>query len=423
MTSSNGPTPGAGTLAGLKVVEFAHVIAGPLAGTLLADLGADVVHVDEPVGGDPGRKMGPPKDDVYLWWKVSARNKRSVTLDLRSEEGQDVARQLVRWADVVITNFRVGTLERWGLDWEAVHAENPGVIYLQVTGFGARSSLANAPGFGKVGEARSGVVYVTGFADGPPVHTGFSHADTVTALMGAYAITAALHRRATDPEWDGEWIDLALFESLYRLIEWQVIFYDQLGTTPERNGNQLAVAPAAVINTYRTKDDVWLTVTSGTPRSVRNVAALVGVEPERVATVELQRANAALLDERLGAWIAERSADECLARMVELEVTASQIFSVEDIVKDPTYAELGDVITVEDPELGPVRMQGVIPRMTNHPGTVWRTGPTLGQDNRAVYQGFLGMDDDAYDALVAGGVIAPPAEPAPTDSPAIATAD
>lgn len=232
-----------------------------------------------------------------------------------------------------------------------------------------------------------------------------------------------MHRRDTDPEFDGEWIDLALFESLYRLIEWQVIFYDQLGTTPERNGNQLAVAPAAVINTYRTKDDVWLTVTSGTPRSVRNVAALVGVEPERVATVELQRANAALLDERLGAWIAERSADECLARMVELEVTASQIFSVEDIVKDPTYAELGDVITVEDPELGPVRMQGVIPRMTNHPGTVWRTGPTLGQDNRAVYQGFLGMDDDAYDALVAGGVIAPPAEPAPTDSPAIATAD
>ncbi len=419
MTEQNGTTAGArtGTLAGLKVVEFAHVIAGPLAGTLLADLGAEVVHVDDPVNGDPGRKMGPPKDDVYLWWKVSARNKRSVTLDLRSAEGQEVARKLVRWADVVITNFRVKTLERWGLHWEGVHAENPEVIYLQVTGFGAKSSLANSPGFGKVGEARSGVVYVTGFADGPPVHTGFSHADTVTALMGAYAITAALHRKHTDPEWDGEWIDLALFESLYRLMEWQVIFYDQLGTVPERNGNQLAVAPAAVINTFKTADGHWITVTSGTPRSVRNVAGLLGVPPEKVATVELQREHSELLDTKLGEWVAARSIDECLERMDELEVTASRIFNVEDILKDETYQELGDVITVEDSQLGPVRMQGVIPRMTNHPGEVWRTGPGLGEDNELVYQDYLGIEPEEFARLAAAAVIAAPATvPAPAET-------
>jgi crotonobetainyl-CoA:carnitine CoA-transferase CaiB-like acyl-CoA transferase len=396
-------------LAGLKVVEFAHVIAGPLAGTLLADLGADVVHVDDPAQGDPGRKMGPPKGDTYLWWKVAARNKRSVTIDLRTPDGQDLARSLVRWADVVITNFRVKTLERWGLDWEGVHAANPKAIYLQVTGFGARTTLRNTPGFGKVGEARSGVVYVTGFPDGPPVHTGFSHADTVTALMGAYAITAALHRRDTDPEFDGEWIDLALFETLFRLIEWQVIFYDQLGQVPERAGNQLAVSPAAVINTYQSADGHWLTVTSGTPRSVHNVAALVGVPHGDVATVELQAANKDRLDRLLREWIGTRTATEALAEMETLEVVASRIFSIADIVADPTYAELGDIITVDDADLGSVRMQGVIPRLTNHPGRVWRTGPGLGEDNEIVFGDYLGIDAVELQRLRDIGAIAVPA--------------
>ena len=407
------------TLAGLKVVEFAHVIAGPLAGTLLADLGAEVVHVDDPTHGDPGRKMGPPKGDVYLWWKVAARNKRSVTIDLRTPDGQELARRLVGWADVVITNFRVKTLEAWGLDWDTIHRENPKAIVLQVTGFGAKTTASNTPGFGKVGEARSGVVYVTGFPDGPPIHTGFSHADTVTALMGAFAITAALHRRNTDPGFDGEWIDLALFESLYRLIEWQVIFYDQLGTIPERAGNQLAVSPAAVINTYKSADGQWLTVTSGTPRSVQNVAALVGIPLEEVATVELQTANKARLDALLGQWISARPADECLREMEKLEVVASPIFSVEDIVNDATYQELGDIITVDDDELGPVRMQGVIPRMLNHPGQVWRTGPGLGEDNGVVYKGYLGIDDDEFQRLIDDGVIAT-AEPK-TDGEVLAT--
>ena len=392
-------------LSGLNVVEFAHVIAGPLAGTLLADLGADVVHVDDPVHGDPGRKMGPPKDDVYLWWKVSARNKRSLTLDLRTNEGQAVAYDLVRWADVVITNFRVDTLQRWGLDWEAVHALNPKVVYLQVTGFGASSSQRNLPGFGKVGEARSGVVYITGEADGPPMHTGFSHADSVTALMGAFAVTAALHRRAGDPAFDGEWIDLALFESLYRLIEWQVILFDQLGVVPERNGNQMAVAPAAVVNSYLSKDGRWLTVTSGTPRSVRNVASLVGLPAEDVATVELQVANRERLDALLKEWIRRRTAEEAIEAMNALEVTASPIFSVADIMADPTYRELGQIISIDDPELGPVRMQGVVPRLHNHPGHVWRTGPRLGEDNHGVLSDLLGFSDDRIRELEVLGVV------------------
>ncbi|WP_153506028.1 CaiB/BaiF CoA transferase family protein [Cumulibacter manganitolerans] len=392
-------------LAGLKVVEFAHVIAGPLAGTLLADFGADVVHVEPPGAGDTGRKIGPHKDGVYLWWKVSARNKRSLVLDLRQEAGREVARELIEWADVVITNLRSATLDEWGLDWETAHRINPKVIYLQITGFGAQTSLRNAPGFGKVGEARSGVVNITGFEDGPPVHTGFSHADTVTALMAAYGVLAAAYRKAHDPDFNGEWIDLALFESLYRLIEWQVIVYDQLGEIPQRSGNRLAVSPAAVVNTYLTADDEWITVTSATVRSVHNVVKLLGLPIDDFRTVEQQRDGADLLDGQLATWAKERSTDDALKAMFEAEVVASRIFDVEDIVNDPIYAEREDIITIPDEQLGPVRMQGVIPKLHRHGGSVWRTGPALGEDNDMVLSEWLGMDADRISALKEGEVI------------------
>lgn len=393
-----------GAFSGLKVVEFAHVIAGPLAGTLLADLGADVVHVEDPKNGDPSRRMGPTKDGTYLWWKVSARNKRSVTLDLRSEQGQDLARRLAQWADVVITNFRIGTLEKWRLDWRSLREINPKLVMLQVTGHGANTTARNDPGFGKVGEAMSGVVNITGFPDGPPVHTGFSHADTVTALMGAFAISAALTNRA-DPEFAGEYIDLALFESLYRLIEWQVVVYDQLGVVPERAGNQLAVAPGAVINTYLTADNQWVTVTSGTPRSVQNVAALLGYPAEDYATVEAQLTRRRELDDGLREWIAHQPLERCLAEMRAREVVASRIYTVADIVADPSYRERQDIITITDPDLGPVRMQNVVPKFSSNPGQVWRTGPALGQDNELVYQEYLGLSTAEYAQLSKDGTI------------------
>lgn len=391
-------------LDGVKIVEFAHVIAGPLAGTLMADLGADVVHVEDPRMGDPGRTQGPAKDGTHLWWKVSARNKRSVTLNLRSDDGQAIAHELVAWADVVIVNIRYDTLVRWGLDWDSVHRLNPRAVMLQITGNGATTAARNEPGFGKVGEARSGVVHVTGFADGPPVHTGFSHADTVTALMGAFAISAALVRR-NEPDFEGEWIDLALFESLFRLVEWQVIYHDQLGQVPMRAGNQLAVAPGAVINTYLTADGVWITVTSGTPRSVSNIAELLGEPTDEYRTVADQLARKDRLDFVLHEWVGQRNADECLARMAELEVVASRIYNAADIASDPIYAEREDIISVPDADLGQVRMQAVVPKMHQNPGAVWRTGPALGEDNELVYGKWLGKSQDEVDCLRAAGVI------------------
>lgn len=391
-------------LAGVRVVEFAHVIAGPLAGTLMADLGADVVHVEDPKHGDPGRQQGPAKDGIHLWWKVSARNKRSVTLDLRTEAGQQLAHELVLWADVVITNMRVDTLRKWGLDWLSVHDLNPRAVMLQITGNGATSSAYNEPGFGKVGEARSGVVHVTGFPDGPPVHTGFSHADTTTALMGAFAVAAALVRRH-DPDFEGEWIDLALFETLFRLVEWQVILYDQFGVPPQRAGNQLAVAPGAVVNTYLSSDDVWITVTSATPRSVRNIAQLLNEPLEHYQTAAQQVERKERLDALLSGWVAHRTADECLETMRSLEVVASRIYSAEDIVNDRTYAERGDIITVPDDDLGQVRMQAVVPMLHQRPGTVWRVGPKLGADNDLVYGEWLGLAPERLGRLRSEGVI------------------
>ena len=386
---------------GLKEVEFAHMVAGPLAGTLLADLGADVVHVENPGTGDIVRHLGVAKDGINLLWPVGSRNKRSVTLDLRGRDGQDLARELVAWADVVITNFRVETLEKWGMDWPAFHAVNPKLVMLQITGYGADTSMRNVPGFGHMGEAMSGVVHLTGFPDGPPVHTGFAHADSVTALMGAFAISAALTKRH-DPDFDGEWIDLALFESLYRLIEWQVIVYDQLGVPVERAGNQLPVAPGSVINTYPTADDTYVSVTAGTPRAAQNIVRLLGLLAE---DVEEQGAGRDYLDNHLREWIASRSAEDALHEMHAHEIVAARVYSAADIVKDPTYAERNDVITVEDPNLGPVRMQAVIPKLLNHPGHVWRTGPALGEDNDLVYRTYLGLTDERYDQLRANGTI------------------
>ncbi|MEV5848629.1 CoA transferase [Streptomyces sp. NPDC051985] len=395
---------GAPLLEGLKVVEFAQLIAGPLAGTLLADLGADVVHVEDPVHGDSSRRMGPAKDGVPLWWKVAGRNKRSITLDLRTRKGQELAHRLVGWADVVITNIRYDTLVRWSLDWETVHRVNRKAIMLQVTGNGATSTARNEPGFGKVGEARSGVVAITGFPDGPPVHTGFSHADSVTGLMGAFSIAAALTRRH-EPDFEGEWIDIALFEPLYRLIEWQVIVHDQLGVVPARAGNQLAVAPAAVINTYQAADGRWVTVTSATSRSVQNVAKLLGESVADYATAEQQLARRERLDQLLRDYVGSRDSDDAVAAMVTAGVVASRIYDMADIFADRTYAERADVIEVPDDELGPVRMQGIVPKLRHHPGRIWRTGPGHGQDNEIVFREYLGLPADEFEALVDEGTV------------------
>jgi crotonobetainyl-CoA:carnitine CoA-transferase CaiB-like acyl-CoA transferase len=396
---------GQGPLTDLKVVEFAQVIAGPLAGTLLADLGAQVVHVEPPHTGDDARRMGPSKDGNGLWWKVLGRNKRSVTLDLHTEQARPLVQRLLRWADVVIVTFRAETTHRFGLDWQAVQAANPSAILLQISGYGATSSRKDEPGFGKMGEARSGVVHLTGFPDGPPVHTGFSLADSLTGLMGAFAVSAALHKRALDPEHGGEWIDLALSDTLFRLIEWQVILHDQLGVVPNRAGNRLAVAPGAVINTYRSADGDWITVTSATSKSVANIAALLDLPAEDYATSALQLARGQELDDSLDYWISARGTEAALKAMIEADVVAARVFDISDIFADDVYQERESIVTVEDQDLGPVKMQDVVPRLHHNRGRVWRTGAPLGTDTDLVLEDWLDVPRQDIEKLRAEGVI------------------
>jgi formyl-CoA transferase len=250
----------------------------------------------------------------------------------------------------------------------------------------------------------SGVVHITGFPDGPPVFTGFSHADTVTALTGAFAISAALTRRH-EPDFDGEWIDLALFEGLYRLLEWQIPVYDQLGLVPERVGNQIWVATGAIVNTYQASDGEWISVTSGTPASVQKIAILLGLPADDWATSEQQTAGRDQLDAGLREWVARHPAPACVEQLKAAGVVCARIFDVADIMQDETIREREQVITVEDAELGPLKMPGVTPRLANHPGRVWRSGPSLGEDNDLVYRKYLGMPDERYESLRAAGTI------------------
>lgn len=395
----------AGPLTGLRVVEFAQIIAGPLAGTLMADLGAEVIHVEQPGVGDPHRNTGPTKDGTALWWKVAARNKRSLTLDMHQPEAQEIAHQLVARADVVVTTMRAATIDLWRLDWETLHAINPKLVLVQVSGFGANTSRRDDPGFGKVGEARSGTVYVSGHPDGPPTHAGFSQGDATTALMVAFAAMSAIYQRDNDPDFNGEHIDLALFETLFRIADWQVIYFDQLGKVPERSGNRLANAPAAVVNTYLTADGAWVTVTSATLRSVLNVVAMIGLDKSKYLTWDAQREGAAEIDAALQEWVSQRTVDECLQAMRAFDVTGERIFSMADIVDDPIYAEREDIITVQDDELGPVRMQGVVPKLRRNPGRVWRAAPSLGQDNVDVLTRWLDLSEAECANLAARGVI------------------
>lgn len=393
-----------GPLVGVKVVELAHLLAGPMAGTLLADLGADVVHVEDPGTGDAARLQGPQKNGTRVWWKVTGRNKRSVTINLRDPAGRELAHELVAWADVLVTNMRVDTLRKWGLDWDSLHAQHPVLVMLHVSGNGIDTESGNEPGFGKVGEARSGVVSVTGFSDGPPVHSGFSHADSVTGLMGAFSICAALVGR-TAPGFTGELIDLALDEALFRLIDWQIIVADQLGAPPPRAGNQLAIAPGVLVNTYQTADGRWLTVTSGTIRSVLNIARLVGEDPADYATGDQQRERVPKLDAILRDWIADRPLDVAMRAIKECEVVAAPVLTGLDILTDPLYLERGDIVAVEDDELGTVRMQAVVPRLREQPGVVWRPGPQLGADTELVLRDSLGHSEAEIDDWKSRGVI------------------
>ena len=371
---------------------------------LLADFGADVIKIEHP-NGDPVRNHGHSKDGVNLWWKMLSRNKRTVSANLSTADGQRLMLGLVETADVLIENFRPGTLERWNLGADRLLELNPDLIVARVTGFGQFGPYSSRPGFGTLAESMSGFAAITGEPDAPPVLPPFGLADGIAALATANAIQMSLYNRDVNGG-SGQVIDLAIIEPILSILGPQPMWYDQLGIVQERTGNRsVNNAPR---NTYRTKDDRWVAVSTSTQNVAERVMDLVG-HPEVIdepwfATGRERAEHAELLDAHVGGWILQRDLDEVVKLFDEAEAAVAPIYDIADIFDDPQYQALDTITTVDDPDLGPLRMQNVMFRLSVTPGEIAWTGRSIGADNEEVY-GELGIDRDELELLADRGAI------------------
>ncbi|MGW1891954.1 CaiB/BaiF CoA transferase family protein [Streptomyces sp. NPDC002004] len=398
------PAPTAPPLTGLRVLDLATLFAGPLAATMLGDFGAEVIKVEHPRRPDPSRGHGPAKGGVGLWWKLLGRNKRTVTADLSTDGGREVLLRLVAGADVVVENFRPGTLERWHLGWPELSAANPRLVLARVTGFGQAGPYARRPGFGTLAEAMSGFAAITGEPDGPPTLPPFGLADTIAGITTAYAVMTALAGRERTGR--GQVVDMAIIEPILTAIGPQPLWYDQLGHVQPRTGNRST--NNAPRNTYRTSDGAWVAVSTSAQSVAERVMRLVG-RPELTAepwfATGVERAgHADVLDKAVGDWIARHSRAEVVEAFEKAEAAVAPVQDVRDIMTDPQYAALGSITTLDDPELGPLRMQNILFRLSETPGAIRWAGRPHGADTDAVLAG-AGFTHEEIARLRAAGAV------------------
>lgn len=397
MTTPNPAGPLA--LQDVNVVDISNFLAAPMCSMFLADFGADVVKVERPGHGDEIRRWGEVKDGVGLYYKAVNRSKKSVTADLRTPFGVEVVKRLAARADILVENYRTGTLEKWGLGPDVLLAINPGLIVVRITGFGQTGPNSKRPGFGTIAEAYAGYAYISGYPDRPPLLPGFGLADSTTGLMAAYLASVALHEKRRSGK--GQVIDLALYEALLTLLGPQVVNFDQLGLVQERAASRLPFT--APRNIYRTRDGKFISV-GGSAQSIFERLCTALEVPElprdpRFADNRLRLANVDPLDEALQAAIAHFDRDELMRRFIELEAAISPVNSVEDIMADEHIAARENIVAVDDAELGgPLRMQNVVGKLSRTPGAIRHTGPRLGEHNREVLVDLLGFDEAAVRA-------------------------
>jgi crotonobetainyl-CoA:carnitine CoA-transferase CaiB-like acyl-CoA transferase len=391
-------------LAGVSVLEAATLFAGPLAATYLGDFGADVVKVEHPRTPDAARGHGAGKDGIGLWWKTIGRNKRTVTLDLAAADGQRLLLDLAARADVLVENFRPGTLERWNLSPAALLARNPRLVIARVTAFGQFGPYAGRPGFGSLAEAMSGFAALTGEPDGPPTLPPFGLADGIAALATAFAVLVALRDR--DRTGRGQVVDLAIIEPIMMMLGGQITAWDQLGEVQPRTGNRSA--NNAPRNVYRSRDGVWLAVSTSSQSIAERVLRLVGrpdlVERPWFGTGRERAAHADELDAAVGGWIAARDAAEVTAGFERAQAAVAPVYDVRDVVADPQFAALGTIAELDDPDLGRLRMQNVLFRLSENAGAIRWAGRGHGADTDAVLA-ELGLDAAEIARLRAAGVV------------------
>ncbi|MER5669629.1 CaiB/BaiF CoA transferase family protein [Pseudonocardia alni] len=391
-------------LRGVRVLDVSTVIAAPLAAMILGDLGAEVVKIEHPEHGDPARHHGYDRDGVPLWWLMLGRNKKSVTLHLGTEDGQGIFRTLAADADVVVENFRPGTMERWGLGYAELSAANPGLVLAHVSGFGRTGPLAGEPGFGTMGETMSGFAFRNGDPDAEPHLPPFGLADGVTGISTALGIMTALYERAASGR--GQEVDLSIIEPLLTVLEPQLVTQDQLGRTLQRTGNSAEMnAPRGM---YRTRDGSWVALSASTASTAGRVVTLMGA-PELAdepwfAHANGRRAHAEDIDAVVVPWFAARTAEEATVACRTAGVPVAPVHSAADILDDPQYAAIGAIGTFEHPALGPIRMPDVLFRLSRTPGAVRSLGAALGEHTDDVL-GAAGVSAERLAELRRRGVV------------------
>jgi len=398
--SSDQVGPPTGPLAGYRVLELGQLIAGPFCGQLLGDFGAEVIKIEVPGRGDPMRQWGQVQPEgESLWWSVIGRNKKSVTLDVRTEAGRDAVLALVAHCDVLIENFRPGRMEQWGLTYEALATVNPGIVMVRVSGFGQNGPYAKRAGFGAVGEAMGGLRYIVGDPAGPPVRTGIAIGDAMAGTMGAYGALAALLERKRSGV--GQVIDVAIYESVLTLMESLIPEFEVGGYIRERTGATLpGVAPS---NVYPTADGSAVLIAANQD-SVFIRLAIAMKRPElakdaRFLTHRSRGEHQESLDEQVSAWASTLESDDLLEILVEAGVPAGRIYRAPDMLVDPHFIAREAIITVPHPRFGTVTMQNVAPKASRTPGGVRWVGPRLGEHNYEVLQSLLGLTDDQIRSL------------------------
>jgi formyl-CoA transferase len=390
----------------LRIIDAGMLLAGPMIATYLADLGADVIKVEHPTG-DPLRTFGWQKDGVGIWWKTAARNKRAVTLNLSSPEGQELLLELVRDADVLVESFRPGTMERWNLGYERLAEVNPGLVMTRASGFGQDGPYSPRAGFGTLAEAMSGLAQVLGERDRPPIVPPIPFADGIAALFGTFATLAAVHHRDKSEDGLGQIIDVSLLEPAMAFVGPQVTVLDLLGTTEHRDGSRAYFS--APRNVYGTRDERWVAISSSAQSAANRLFAAIGhpefADDERFSTGPARRTNADEIDRIVTDWVAERDLDEVLDIWQEHGVTGCPVYTVQDLAADPHLEAREAFVQVDDEELGPIRMHNVFPRLSRTPGAVRHAGRPLGADNASVFGELLGHSEDDIAGWVASGVI------------------
>ncbi len=392
-------------LAGLKVVELGTLIAGPFASRICAEFGAEVIKVESPDGGDPLRKWRKLYEGTSLWWFVQARNKRSITLNLKHEEGREVLKKLLAEADILIENFRPGVLEKLGLGWEVLHALNPKLVMVRLSGFGQTGPMKDQPGFGAVGESMGGLRYITGFEDRPPVRTGISIGDSIAALWGVIGALMALRHREVNGG-QGQVVDVALYEAVFAMMESMVPEFDAFGFVRERTGNIMPGITPSSIHTCADGKHIQIGA-NGDAIFQRFMRAIDRHDLADAPDLADNAGRDARRDELYGVidrWAASLPLSEVEAILVRAEVPASRIYSAEDMFADPQFLAREMFLSAKLPDGKPFRMPGIVPKLSDTPGGVEWTGPQLGEHNAEVL-GELGYSAEDIAALKAGGAI------------------